>query len=200
MLRIIRKTRRRMRVYVGGARKGSGWFKGKRGNVVRLYREDVGVFVSKERFVVVGEDVAEDGRWVNAGHKMKIKGRRRFIYGEISGRGRFNDLVVKLVRIGKREEDVVNVVEKARIKVRRKHVVLTRGRWRLRVRKVRRRKHIRFFARIFRAKGREDWEESQARRLLSEAKKVEVVAFTEDTSEEDVVVGDGEQELHVTEA
>ena len=34
---------------------------------------------------------------------MKIKGRRRFIYGEISGRGRFNDLVIRIVRL----EDVV---------------------------------------------------------------------------------------------
>ena len=98
-------------------------------------------------------------RWINAGHKMKIKGRRRFIYGEISGRGKFNDLVVKLVRLGrkkrrrkKRRRRVVRR-RKARAKVRRKHVVLTRGRWRLRVQKVRRRKRIRFFARIFKVKG-----------------------------------------------
>ena len=36
--------------------------KEKEESVVRLYREDVGAFVSKERFVVVGEDVVvEDG-------------------------------------------------------------------------------------------------------------------------------------------
>ena len=73
-----------------------------------------------------------------------------------------------MVRIGKRRRRRRKRRRKARIKVRRKHVVLTRGRWRLRVRKVRRRRRMRFFARIYRAKGREDWEESQARRLLSE--------------------------------
>ena len=84
-----------------------GWFKGKRGNVVRLYREDVGVFVSKVRRR--RRRRRRRWRWVNAGHKMKIKGRRRFIYGEISGRGRFNDLVIRLVRLEdvvEREEDV----------------------------------------------------------------------------------------------
>ena len=49
MLRIIRKTRRRMRVYVEVHERGSGWFKGKEESVVRLYREDVGIFVFKVR-------------------------------------------------------------------------------------------------------------------------------------------------------
>ena len=105
MLRIIRKTRRRMRVYVGGARKGSGWFKGKRGKRRKI--------ISRRRWRIRIQGKVRRRRrrrrrrrwrWVNAGHKMKIKGRRRFIYGEISGRGRFNDLVVKLVRIGRRQE------------------------------------------------------------------------------------------------
>ena len=105
---------------------------------------------------------------------MKIKGRRRFVYGEISGRGRFNDLIIKLVRL----EDVVERRRrrrrKARIKVRRSMLVLTRGRWRLRVRKVRRRRRMRFLL-VFKAKGPRRLGGKAGKKVIIRAlKKVEV--------------------------
>merc|ERR1711934_934758 len=98
MLRIVRKgTRKRMRVFVTGARKGSGLFKGKAGKRRKIisrrkWRIRIQGWVRRRRR-------RRRRRWVNAGHKMKITGRRRIIYGEISGRGKFNDLIIKLVRL-----------------------------------------------------------------------------------------------------